>query len=208
MGWWTAKLFSRVQAAGFYEDLHRRAVQLLPPSDGRHVWVDMGCGPGLVTRLAAAHGYHATGVDIDPAMIRQARRSVAGFVPQGGPAVEFMQGGLDMLGRLMYADVVSAASLLAVLPDRPAALYQLLASLGPDGALLLIEPDIRFTPSNATAYRRRYHLGADAWVLWLWAATRTPWRAVQLADVTVEGWITTRYPLLDGMVNAWILRRA
>lgn len=200
----SARLFSWVQSARFYEALHRQAVQLLPPGQATHPWVDVGCGPGLVTRLAAAHGYRATGIDIDPAMVRQARRTV------GNGTIQFLHGGLDTLAPLTpKAEVISAASLLAVLPDRPAALRQLLAGLAPGGTLLLIEPDLSFTPTHAARYRQQHRLSLhEASVLWLWARTRRPERAVRQAEVTLDGWITTRHPLLNGLVNAWLLRRA
>jgi trans-aconitate methyltransferase len=69
----TAKFFTRVEAAGFYAALLRDGLDLLPDGHGRTL-IDIGCGPGALTRLAAARGYHATGLDSDPAMIAQAAR--------------------------------------------------------------------------------------------------------------------------------------
>jgi ubiquinone/menaquinone biosynthesis C-methylase UbiE len=65
-------LFSWLQGADFYRDLHRQAVACLPHGAGSQ-WIDMGCGPGLVARLAAARGYAATGVDSSAGMVRAAR---------------------------------------------------------------------------------------------------------------------------------------
>ncbi|MBV8194272.1 MAG: class I SAM-dependent methyltransferase [Candidatus Dormibacteraeota bacterium] len=73
MGALAARFFARVQAAGFYQTLLRDALALAPNGDGRSL-LDIGCGPGALTRLAAARGYHATGIDSDPAMIAQAQR--------------------------------------------------------------------------------------------------------------------------------------
>ena len=47
-----AALFAWVQSAPGYRRVHDDAVGLLGPGDGR-AWLDAGCGPGLVTRLAA-----------------------------------------------------------------------------------------------------------------------------------------------------------
>ena len=69
-----ARFFNYVQGAEFYRDLHQQAVSLLPPGSGS-LWLDVGCGPGLLTRLAAEHGYQATGFDIDPTMIAQAKKN-------------------------------------------------------------------------------------------------------------------------------------
>jgi hypothetical protein len=58
----TAKFFTHVESAGFYATLLRDALDLLPDGHGRTL-IDVGCGPGALTRLAAARGYHATGLD-------------------------------------------------------------------------------------------------------------------------------------------------
>ena len=71
MSFIAAKLFDWLQGADFYHAAHRAAVEHLPPGDGK-LWVDVGCGPGLVARLAAARGYRAIGVDRDRHMIAAA----------------------------------------------------------------------------------------------------------------------------------------
>jgi 2-polyprenyl-3-methyl-5-hydroxy-6-metoxy-1,4-benzoquinol methylase len=79
-----ATLFVWLQGAGFYRDVHQQAVDILPQGNGK-TWLDVGCGPGLVARQAAARGYDATGVDADGNMVRAAKRltrwhgSTAGF---------------------------------------------------------------------------------------------------------------------------------
>ena len=57
-------LFTWLQGADFYRELHREAVEALPRGSGE-TWLDVGTGPGLVARLAAANGYRATGIDAD-----------------------------------------------------------------------------------------------------------------------------------------------
>ena len=179
-----ARLFNHVQGAAFYTGLHRHAVALLPPGGGRH-WFDVGCGPGLVARLAADRGYSATGFDVDPAMIAQARRN--------SPSVQFSLAGLDELAQSgMKADVVSAASLLAVLGDRPKALKQLLSCLTDDGILLVIEPSARMTPTAAWGALSRGNLGARASMLMPWAWTRPDGHAVDEATLRMPGYRTLR----------------
>lgn len=199
----SALFFARVQAAPFYRRLHEEAIGLLPSGQGQ-VWLDVGCGPGLVSRLAHRRGYRVTGVDADPAMVRQAQRQARHLAPEGP---RFQVGRLGELGLALggAADVVSAASLLAVLPDRPGALRDLLQLLRPGGTLLLIEPSALMSPQSV----RRYLAGQpglrDAWVLRLWARTRQPARLVQAADLAVPGFTLRQHPLLGGLVNAWLL---
>lgn len=209
MSAFSAWFFARVQAADFYRALHREAVALLPsPAPGAR-WFDVGCGPGLVARLAAERGYRVLGTDLDPAMVAQARRqghragSSATFEaadlladpPGGGTGPRF--------------EVVSAASLLVVLDDRAAGLRRLLARVAEGGTLLLVEPDASMTPQAAAALRARLGpaLGQGAWVLSLWARTRRPERAIRAEDLQVPGWTLRRDVLLDGLVNAWRLTR-
>lgn len=196
----SARVFNHVQGAAFYAELHRQAVALLPPGEGRQ-WFDVGCGPGLVARLAVERGYRVTGFDVDPAMIEQARRNSS--------SVQFVRTGLEELalsGR--KADVVSAASLLAVLGDRPNALKQLLSCLSDDGILLVIEPSAAMTPTAAWAALSRGSLGARASMLMPWAWTRRQRRAVDEATLRMPGYRTHGTELLDGMVVAWTVQRA
>ena len=68
-----AVLFTWLQGAEFYKDLHKQAIDALPSGEGK-TWVDLGCGPDLVSRLAAANFYDVTGIDTDLSMIKAARR--------------------------------------------------------------------------------------------------------------------------------------
>lgn len=201
MGRLSARLFGWVQSAPFYRELYSQAVALLPAGAGR-TWVDVGCGPGLVAGLAAARGYTAWGLDRDPAMVALARRH--------HPAARFAVG--DLFAPVASqphppgADVVSAASLLAVLPDRRSALQALLARVRPGGTLLLIEPSPSMTPASAAAWLARHPAARGATVLRLWAHTRRPQRAVQAHDLHWPGWDAQAHPLLEGLVQAWLLR--
>lgn len=201
MSWLSAHLFARLQAAAFYRGVHSQAVELLPDGKGRS-WLDVGTGAGLVAGLAQARGYQATGTDLDSRMLQQAKRRANGM----SPAPTFRLVSLEELAEDRQTfDVVSAASLLAVLPDRRIALTQLLSCLTTGGSLLVIEPSSHMTPANAAALQRRSDLGTGAWFLRLWAATRIPQRVVTAEQMVVTGYDTRCHPLLDGLVNAWML---
>lgn len=202
MSRWSARGFSWVQHSPLYRELHEAAVALLPTGHGRR-WLDVGCGPGLVSRLAAARGYGVQGVDLDPHMVAAARRAS----PAGPGAPTFSVGSVHHLPP-MGADVVSAASLLAVLSDREQALRALRQAVASQGRLLLIEPSETMTWRAAWAYLRRHRRWDGAWALLLWAATRRPERAVPRSLLVQPGWRLSVQPLWDGMVNAWVMSRA
>lgn len=201
MGYLSAALFARIQGAQFYHQLHQTAVTHLPYGAG-NTWLDVGCGNGLVTALAAAHGYQAIGIDRDAAMIAQAQRHYPHL------NLRFIQGSVDQLQQLAdAANVVSAASLLAMIPpaQRQQVLKQLADHVLPGGYLLLIEPSERFDLSHAQAYLRQYPQGRDNWVLRLWGLTRKPAHALSEADICSLKWVWQRHSLLGGLVNAWFL---
>lgn len=199
-----AALFRRLQAADFYHQLHADAVALLPAGQGK-TWLDVGSGPGLLARLAAARGYCVSATDADASMLAAAQAHPQAAAVRGG----YRQARLDdLLAQGSQADVVSAASLLAVLPDRTQGLHDLLACVAPDGCLLLIEttPKMRW----GAAWRWLWRDGkqgkgrGSAWLL-LWAYLR---RGRLIMDcATPAGWQVACHPLLGGLVGAWIFRR-
>jgi len=138
-------LFTWLQGATFYRDLHVRAVAQLPAGEGRD-WLDFGTGPGLVARLAAARGYRAVGLDSDARMIRAAQRLARCL---DSPARFRTASVFEPLPA--QAHVVSACSLLAVVPDRQRAVQALWSAVEPGGTLLIVEPTDRMEPGSAGA---------------------------------------------------------
>jgi trans-aconitate methyltransferase len=195
----SAMLFSWLASAPFYEAVHADAVQRLEPGAGK-TWLDVGSGPGLVAALAARRGYETTGVDRDPAMLRAAKRRC-------GSACRFVQVELDQIGALPRFDVVSAASLLILVPDARAALAQLWDQVAAGGSLLVIETSPEMTPAGARAVAPQipggHHLGLR---LWAWARSG---RAIDPAVFdTISPCTRSRHALLHGLVDAWILVKA
>lgn len=199
-------LFAWLQSADFYYQLHKHAVELLPPGENQ-LWYDVGCGPGLVTRLAAGYGYRAAGFDMSAAMIKQARR----ISTIQHSSAHFTQQGLDALAvpATPSAEVVSAASLIAVLDDKVAGLNQLWQLVAPGGTLLIIEPTSKMTVAAALSLLRAGLPGRHSSGLLLWAHAR---QGRSVATV-VQAWqpageVERCYtPLLDGLVGAWIFRK-
>jgi len=139
MGYASTRLFAWLQGADFYTNLHSEAIAELPNGEGGK-WVDVGCGPGLLTRLAAAKGYNAVGIDVDSSMIHEARK----IVRNENSSAVFEVGDVFQIPA-ESADVVSASSLLAALDDKVGGFQALLKAVKPGGSLLIIEPTDRMT---------------------------------------------------------------
>lgn len=198
----SAYLFGYLQGADFYHELHRDAVALLPPGAGQ-TWFDIGCGPGLVARLASERGYAPTGFDPDARMLGLARQRSS---RAGGPC--FVESGLEgVVARHGRADVVSATSLLSVLPDRHAALQRLLDAVAPGGKLLVVETSAMMAALPAGFRQRSFARGRRAWLLRLWAHVRQGVAAIDISAICPQGCVVQRHALLGGLVNAWVVRR-
>ena len=194
-------LFTWLQGADFYFDLHKQAVESLPTGNGE-TWLDLGSGPGLVARLAAERGYRATGIDTDPQMVAAAKR-IARW--KHSPA-EFQTGDFTSLPT-ESAQVVSAASLLAVLPDRKAGLRSLWHLLRPGGTLLIIEPTRQMTSENV-AHAIQHGLPQKRIAgLRMWANARQG----NIVDPSIYEALSAESiifrPLLHGLVGAWLIQK-
>jgi SAM-dependent methyltransferase len=138
-----ARRFTAVEAAGWSEraDVYGRltaritAILAGPLLDAAGVGVgtrllDLGCGPGIVTGLAAARGAAPVGVDVSPGMLAEARRR--------HPDLDFMEA--DAVS-LPVADGAFEACVggfvLNHLPAPDAAAAELARALAPGGALAL-----------------------------------------------------------------------
>ena len=199
MSSWSASFFTWVQRAGFYRDLHTAAVSLLPTASG-HTWLDVGCGPGLVARQAARQGYIVTATDASSAMI------VAAQQQNENHPITYHCATLDHLVETRtQADVVSAASLLAVLDDPDEGLRQLVRLVKPGGTLLVIETNAILTSLHAVAYLWLHPRTHGKIRLLLWSLVRHG-RAPGADALQRAPWAKQSYPLLGGLVSAWMLK--
>ncbi|MFJ9587646.1 class I SAM-dependent methyltransferase [Streptomyces acidicola] len=96
--------------------------------------LDLGCGTGSLSLLAAERGHRVTGVDLSPAMVDRARTKLA------GRAAVFLVGdaATPPVGEERF-DVVLVRHVLWTLPDPERALRGWSALLRPGGRLVLIE---------------------------------------------------------------------
>ncbi len=196
-----AALFTWVQGADFYRDVHQAAVELLPRGDSQ-TWLDVGSGPGLVARLAAQRGYQTIGLDDDVPIIQAAKR----LAKRQGLSIEFRVGDVFNLPA-ESADVVSAASLLAVLDDKVRGLQALWGGVRPGGALLIIEPTERMTSEKANQLIKNGLGGKRIKGLQMWAAARQG-NTIKPELYDTLGAPIEFTPLLSGLVGAWVIRKA
>ncbi|MEU6539888.1 class I SAM-dependent methyltransferase [Streptomyces sp. NPDC047000] len=96
--------------------------------------LDLGCGTGSLSLLAAEQGHRVTGVDRSPAMVERARTKLA------GRDAAFLVGdaAAPPVGEQRY-DVVLVRHVLWTLPAPARVLRQWRALLRPGGRLVLIE---------------------------------------------------------------------
>ncbi|MEU0471386.1 class I SAM-dependent methyltransferase [Streptomyces olivaceus] len=96
--------------------------------------LDLGCGTGSLSLLAAVQGHRVTGVDLSPAMVELARTKLAGrdAVFLTGDAAAPPVGGQRF-------DTVLVRHVLWTLPDPERALRYWRELLRPEGRLVLVE---------------------------------------------------------------------
>jgi 2-polyprenyl-3-methyl-5-hydroxy-6-metoxy-1,4-benzoquinol methylase len=196
-----ARFFTWLSRTDFYTAAHAEAVALVPP--GGRTWVDVGCGPGLLALLAARRGFEARGYDLSPSMVGAARREAAAL----GVSAAFEVAALRDLASIgPLADVVSAASLITVLPRRQEALAMLWRIVRPGGALLVVETMPRMRPVNTL----RHLAGRGAIGLLLWGLARNGRSAAADIESFLPRDLAARsfHPLLGGLIGAWLFRRA
>jgi SAM-dependent methyltransferase len=199
VSWVSAALFEWLACAPFYEAVHADAVQRLGPGEDK-TWLDVGCGPGLVADLAARRGFRATGIDRDPAMVRAAVRRC-------GNACQFLQGTIGELAALPRFDVVSAASLLILLPDPRAGLAELWDKVAAGGHLLVVETSPEMAPERVREVAPQIEGGRHPG-LWLWARVRSGRAVAPAVFETISASERSRHALMSGLVDAWIFRKA
>jgi len=121
--------FSALAESG--QDVHGEArfcADLLPPPA---TVLDAGCGTGRVAIKLAELGYRCTGIDLDPSMLAEARRSA--------PELEWLIGDLASLAdRRRFDLVVAAGNVIPLLAPGTltSAVANLASALGPDGLLV------------------------------------------------------------------------
>jgi len=109
-----------------------RALGLCPITRGQQV-LDLGCGPGDLSAMLAAHGAEVTGVDHDPQLLAAARTLV--------PDINFEQQNLSKLTLPATFDGIWCSFTAAYFVDFPATFARWCTFLKPNAWVCLIDID-------------------------------------------------------------------
>jgi demethylmenaquinone methyltransferase/2-methoxy-6-polyprenyl-1,4-benzoquinol methylase len=129
--------------------------------------LDVGCGPGDLSRLAAHHYRQSrvVGIDVTRAMLRRARALAKSY-----PGTLRIGWGEATALRLPFPsgsfDLVMSAFVVRNLPRLPEALAELRRVVAPGGTLLTLE----ITEPGPDWFRSVFHAYFDSFVPWLGAA--------------------------------------
>lgn len=194
------KLFIWLQGAQFYREFHEEALLLLPTGAGED-WLDVGCGPGILTRMATASGYSTYGIDRSVEMIRNAKRLAANKNNSANFAVSDLDAALH--GRRRY-DVVSASSFLAVMPEPELAFVSLVALIKHSGRLLIIEATEKMTVLRALRETLHRRGRGRSYMLAIWGAVRSG-NTLDPSIFDRDGLNVEHHLLLNGLVRATLI---
>lgn len=131
----TPEAYERYLVPALFQEAAEKLIQHAAIQPGERV-LDLGCGTGIVARVAAEHlgnGENVTGVDINPGMLDVARSVSA----ETHPGIEWQQGSAEdlPLARSSF-DVVLSQQAFQFLENRETALKEIHRVLRPGGRLV------------------------------------------------------------------------
>ncbi len=189
-----AKFFNYIQNAAFYEAAHIGAVKTIKEKSENKTWADIGCGAGIVAKIAALNGYDTIGYDINPEMVNIASKN--NFLYN----LKFKECNYNLLG-IDQADIVSAASLLITTTNQKELLEKLYSLVKPNGKLLIIETTKNMKLSFAI--KQFFKIGGKrAFILLLWAFVR----GGKTVDESIfDRYVYKKYSILNSMIYARVI---
>jgi SAM-dependent methyltransferase len=120
------------EVADTLADVHAAVIEALRPEPGQH-WLDLACGTGRLSELAASGGATVVGIDLAPALIETAKERAA----SAGLAIDYRAGDCENLEGVADAtfDVVSSTVGIMFAPDHEATARELARVVKPGGRI-------------------------------------------------------------------------
>jgi SAM-dependent methyltransferase len=113
-------------------DIHALVIERLGPRSGER-WLDLACGTGAVSELAAAAGASVVGIDLSPGLIETARALAA----ERGLSIDYRVGDCENLAGIEDAsfDVLSSTVGIMFAPDHEATAGEIARVVKPGGRI-------------------------------------------------------------------------
>jgi ubiquinone/menaquinone biosynthesis C-methylase UbiE len=194
------ELLTRLHKLEWYGGTLRSMIEKLNLPQGAEV-LEIGCGPGGLTRDLASAGYRVTGIDQSRPMIRRATRNQ----PTSG-AVRFLQAdALNMPLKTRQFEAVIAASLLNVVGNKKALISEMARVTQHNGIVMAIFPTPLFTKANAGAFAIDRNLSVfQSAAITAWAAMSTKLKENDVISIFETAGLESMQidTALDGMLSS------
>lgn len=149
------EFFDRLERENWYQGLLHDFVEFLA-INGETKILDVGCGPGALTRLMAQEAKEVAGVDLQPAMVERAEENSR---QEGLKNISFQQAGyLALPFPAGSYDLVVTTTVLSVVPDTRAALREMARVARIGGSVASVTNSIKCSPPMALRYAKEHNL--------------------------------------------------
>ena len=188
--WDASSFFEWLAARPWYTQILTDWVAEVPIEPGDR-GLEVGCGPGLLTRQLHERGVAMTGLDRSSAMVARARNNV--------PECTFIEG--DALALPLQDDAVDvaiAASVVNVVPEPQKLVSEMARVVRPGGRLSVLFPTPRLADDAAGLGKRRGLVGLSGAALATWGS-KAPKREPTVIEALFE-----RAGLLDIHVDLFL----
>ena len=160
--WNSSSFFDWLAARPWYTQILLEWIAAIPVERGDQ-GLEVGCGPGLLTKKVQELGVEMTGLDRSPAMVKRARQNL--------PECTFVEG--NALALPLDDDVVDvgfAASVVNVVPEPQQLINELTRVVRIGGHVSVLFPTPRLSDDADTVAQRRNLTGLSAAALATWGS--------------------------------------